>query len=87
MHFSISIDESKSQDEFQAVDLPESYHLLSQYSAVKKVTDPILESLQETEKGKGICSCLVDRHHSSVRYTTSIFWQVKTYYCSWVLIN
>ena len=31
VHFSVSIDESKSQDVFQAVDLPESYHLLSQY--------------------------------------------------------
>jgi len=39
VHFSISIDESKSQDEFQAVDLPESYRLLSQYSAIKKVID------------------------------------------------
>ena len=45
VHFSISIDEYKSQDEFQAVDLPESYCLLSQYFAIKKVTDVILESL------------------------------------------
>ena len=80
MHFSISIDESKSQDEFQAVDLPESYRLSSQYSAIKKeVTDPILESLQETEKGKDIAYRLVDRHRSSVRYATSFFWQVKIY--------
>ena len=52
MHFSISIDESKYQDEFQAVDLLVRYCLLSQYSAIKKVTDPILESLQRLRRGK-----------------------------------
>jgi len=46
MHFSISI------DEFQAVDLPESYRLLSQYFAIKKVTDPILSPSRRLRKGR-----------------------------------
>ena len=71
------IDDSKSQDEFQAVDLPESYRLSDQHSAIKKITEPILESLQESEKGKDVAYRLIDRQRSSVQYATSFFWQVN----------
>ena len=78
-----SFNSIESQDEFQAVDLADSYCLSDQYSTIKKIIDPILESLQESEKGKDIAQRLADRHRSSVRYATSFFWQVKIYYnCS-----
>jgi len=73
----------ESQDEFQAVDLADSYHLSDQYSTIKKIIDPILESLRESEKGKDIAQRLADRHRSSVRYATSFFWQVNTHH--WLL--